>query len=135
MQIQDTRRCVGPQCTSCDSSSVHAYSTQYSATANGYCLLTCRWEDLPAAFVAHILQLVPYKRADVKLVCRDWRAAVNASLKTVTMPAEDLHLLAQCPAVQTLILRSSESAGRHQWQSSMRSCPHTLKLLTMQYNV
>lgn len=72
---------------------------------------TRRWEDLPAAFVAHILQLVPYKRADVKLVCRDWRAAVNASLKTVTMPAEDLHLLAQCPAVQTLILRSSESAG------------------------
>jgi hypothetical protein len=62
------------------------------------------------------LQLAPYKRADVKLVCKAWRVAVNTAMTTVSLPAEDLDLLHQLTAVQTLTATTPASpAGQSSW--------------------
>lgn len=75
------------------------------------CCVAFRWEDLPGAVLAHLLQLAPYKRADVKLVCTSWRAAVNASIKTVSLPDTDLDLLHQLTAVQALTVGTLHPHG------------------------
>jgi hypothetical protein len=65
-------------------------------------VLPHRWQDLPGAVLSHLLELAPYKRADVKMVCQSWRSAINAAIKTVSLPADDLNLLHQLTAVQNL---------------------------------
>lgn len=70
-------------------------------------LLSHRWEDLPGAVLSHLLQLAPYKRADVKLVCQSWRVSINESIKAVSLPENDLDLLKQLTAVQMLTVTAA----------------------------
>lgn len=55
--------------------------------------------------LAHLLKLAPYKRAQVKQVCQEWRLGVNESLHTVTLSERDLELLHTLKAVQHLTAR------------------------------
>ncbi|WIA13398.1 hypothetical protein OEZ85_006978 [Tetradesmus obliquus] len=60
------------------------------------------WKELPSTVLCHILQQIPYKRADVKGVCSSWRTAINRSLNSISMPAADLPLLRQLPDIKHL---------------------------------
>lgn len=100
---------------------MHNAHTRSSQPISSTCPVALRWEDLPGTVLAHLLQLAPYKRPDVKLVCTSWRAAVNAAMKTVSLPAEDLDLLHQLTAVQALTVGTPHPPGE---QQSLLSAAH-----------
>jgi hypothetical protein len=67
----------------------------------------CRWQELPSAALAYILGIIPYKRADVKLVCQDWRTTVNESIKSLCLPDTELGALQHLTAVQHLTVKGA----------------------------